>query len=124
MGVIGRRTRMHRAKAALALATCLPLAAAAQPTTDAPALDWEQARQRLEQVSDALAAADAAVRNKQDLQDATRLLRLPEITGEVRRLQFQKTSPCHWVRWHRWPRPLASTRRCRSPNATGVPARW
>ncbi|HGM7095833.1 TPA: TolC family protein [Stenotrophomonas maltophilia] len=93
MGVIGRRTRMHRANAALALAlaTCLPLAAAAQSLTDAPALDWEQARQRLEQVSDALAAADAAVRNKQDLQDATRLLRLPEITGEVRRLQFQKT---------------------------------
>lgn len=79
MGVIGRRTRMHRANAvlALALATCLPLAAAAQSLTDAPALDWEQARQRLEQVSDALAAADAAVRNKQDLQDATRLLRLP-----------------------------------------------
>jgi len=93
MGVIGRRTRMHRAKAALALAlaTCLPFAASAQNNTDAPALDWEQARQRLEQVSDALAAADAAVRNKQDLQDATRLLRLPEITGEVRRLQFQKT---------------------------------
>lgn len=91
MGVIGRRTRMHGAKAALALAACLPLAAAAQTLTDAPALDWEQARQRLEQVSDALAAADAAVRNKQDLQDATRLLRLPEITGEVRRLQFQKT---------------------------------
>jgi outer membrane protein TolC len=93
MGVIGRRTRMHRAEAALALAlaTFLPLTALAQPLTDAPALDWEQARQRLEQVSDALAAADAAVRNKQDLQDATRLLRLPEITGEVRRLQFQKT---------------------------------
>lgn len=95
MGVIGRRTRMHRAKPALALAlalaTCLPFAASAQNNTDAPALDWEQARQRLEQVSDALAAADAAVRNKQDLQDATRLLRLPEITGEVRRLQFQKT---------------------------------
>ncbi len=76
---------------ALTLAACLPLAAAAQSSVDAPALDWEQARQRLEQVSDALAAADAAVRNKQDLQDATRLLRLPEITGEVRRLQFQKT---------------------------------
>ncbi|KAG1258468.1 hypothetical protein G6F65_015569 [Rhizopus arrhizus] len=93
MGVIGRRTRMLRARAALALtlATCLPLTALAQSITDAPALDWEQARQRLEQVSDALAAADAAVRNKQDLQDATRLLRLPEITGEVRRLQFQKT---------------------------------
>jgi len=91
MGVIGRRTRMHRAKVALTLAACMPLAAAAQSSADAPALDWEQARQRLEQVSDALAAADAAVRNKQDLQDATRLLRLPEITGEVRRLQFQKT---------------------------------
>lgn len=91
MGVIGRRTGTHRAKAVLALAACLPFAAPAQTTSDAPALDWEQARQRLEQVSDALAAADAAVRNKQDLQDATRLLRLPEITGEVRRLQFQKT---------------------------------
>ncbi|MHC1652632.1 TolC family protein [Stenotrophomonas maltophilia] len=94
MGVIGRRTRMHCAKAALALAllVCLPLAAPAQDNTaDAPALDWEQARLRLEQVSDALAASDAAVRNKQDLQEATRLLRLPEITGEVRRLQFQKT---------------------------------
>ncbi|WP_369517261.1 hypothetical protein, partial [Escherichia coli] len=67
MGVIGRRTRTHRAKAVLglALATCLPFAAPAQSNTDAPALDWEQARQRLEQVSDALAAADAAVRNKQ-----------------------------------------------------------
>ncbi|WP_295557721.1 TolC family protein [uncultured Stenotrophomonas sp.] len=91
MRVSRRRTRMHRATVALALAACLPFAAPAQSTADAPALDWEQARQRLEQVSDALAAADAAVRNKQDLQDATRLLRLPEITGEVRRLQFQKT---------------------------------
>jgi len=70
--------------------------AIAQPAPGAaaiPALDWQQSQQRLEQVSDALAAADASVRNKQDLQDATRLLRLPEITGEVRRLQFQKTLP-------------------------------
>jgi outer membrane protein TolC len=77
--------------AGMAFAACLPFATSAQAITDTPALDWEQARQRLEQVSDALAAADAAVRNKQDLQEATRLLRLPEITGEVRRLQFQKT---------------------------------
>lgn len=86
------RTRMHRAlgAAGLALLTSLPLAAAAQ-TSAPPALEWEQARQRLEQVSDALAAADAGVRNKEDLHEATRLLRLPEITGEVRRLQFQKT---------------------------------
>ncbi len=86
------RTRMHRAlgAAGLALLASLPLAAAAQ-TSAPPALEWEQARQRLEQVSDALAAADAGVRNKEELQEATRLLRLPEITGEVRRLQFQKT---------------------------------
>ncbi|CAM4117335.1 transporter [Stenotrophomonas indicatrix] len=86
------RTRMHRAlgAAGLALLASLPLAAAAQ-TSAPPALEWEQARQRLEQVSDALAAADAGVRNKEDLHEATRLLRLPEITGEVRRLQFQKT---------------------------------
>ncbi|WP_066097401.1 TolC family protein [Xanthomonas massiliensis] len=74
---------------------CMPVALALaqspDPVAPPPALDWNQARQRLEQVSDALAAADASVRNKQDLQDATRLLRLPEITGEVRRLQFQKT---------------------------------
>ena len=56
-----------------------------------PALSYEQARQRLEQVSDALAAADAGVRNKLDLQDASRYLRLPEITADVRRMQFQKT---------------------------------
>lgn len=86
------RTRMHRAlgAAGLALLASLPLAAAAQ-TSAPPALEWEQARQRLEQVSDALAAADAGVRNKEELHEATRLLRLPEITGEVRRLQFQKT---------------------------------
>lgn len=86
------RTRMHRVlgAAGLALLASLPLAAAAQ-TSAPPALEWEQARQRLEQVSDALAAADAGVRNKEELQEATRLLRLPEITGEVRRLQFQKT---------------------------------
>lgn len=58
---------------------------------EVPALSFEQARERLEQVSDSLAAAQAGVRNKQDLQDATRYLRLPEITGEVRRMQFQKT---------------------------------
>lgn len=93
MRVSRPRTRMRSAMgvAGMAFAACLPFATSAQAITDTPALDWEQARQRLEQVSDALAAADAAVRNKQDLQEATRLLRLPEITGEVRRLQFQKT---------------------------------
>ena len=67
------------------------LAPAAVAAETVPALSYEQARQRLEQVSDALAAADAGVRNKLDLQDASRYLRLPEITADVRRMQFQKT---------------------------------
>ncbi len=64
---------------------------AAASVDDPPALSFEQARERLEQVSDALAAAEAGVRGKQDLQDATRYLRLPEITGDIRRMQFQKS---------------------------------
>jgi len=87
--------RRHRARwpllACATLLTATSVAQTAAAPASAPALHWEQARQRLEQVSDALAAADAGVRNKQELQEATRLLRLPEITGEVRRLQFQKT---------------------------------
>ena len=63
----------------------------APPGTEPPALTWIQAKERLLQVSDALSAADANVRGKQDLQEATRYLRLPEITGEVRRMQLQKT---------------------------------
>src|SRR5690606_9031113 len=72
------------------LAACLFQVGSAA-ADDAPVLSFEQARERLEQVSDALAAAQAGVRNKQDLQDATRYLRLPEITADVRRMQFQKT---------------------------------
>lgn len=72
------------------LVACLFLAGNAT-AADAPVLSFEQARERLEQVSDALAAAHAGVRNKQDLQDASRYLRLPEITADVRRMQFQKT---------------------------------
>lgn len=56
-----------------------------------PVLSYAEAQQRLEQVSDALAAADAGVRNKQDLQDASAWLRLPEVTGEIRRMNFQKS---------------------------------
>ncbi len=67
----------------------LALPAAAQQQV--PPLSYVQAQERLLQVSDALAAADANVRGKQDLQDATHYLRLPEITGEVRRMEFQKT---------------------------------
>ncbi|KAF1055532.1 MAG: hypothetical protein GAK43_00327 [Stenotrophomonas maltophilia] len=85
---------MRRLRAcALACSALLATTAAAQGVAPgpAPALDWAQASERLVQVSDALAAADASVRNKEDLQDATRLLRLPEITGEVRRMEFQKS---------------------------------
>ena len=83
------------AKQPVTIRICLAMACAwlapAALAADVPALSFEQARERLEQVSDALAAAQAGVRNKQDLQDATHYLRLPEITGDVRRMQFQKT---------------------------------
>lgn len=72
----------------LAIAPC----AVAQPADPAAAvLSYAQARERLEQVSDALAAADAAVRNRQQLQDATGSLRLPEVSGEIRRMDYQKS---------------------------------
>ena len=58
---------------------------------DADALSFDQARERLERVSDALAAADANLRARQDLSDATARLRLPEISLEARYLEFQKT---------------------------------
>lgn len=82
---------------ALALLAGSPLAPAQVPAgggagTAAPlALDFEQAQARLEQVSDALAGADAQVRGKQDLAAATRHLRLPEISLDARQLQFQKS---------------------------------
>ncbi|WP_211365995.1 TolC family protein [Verticiella sediminum] len=73
------------------MCACLLALAPASVALASPALSFDEAQRRLEQVSDALAAADAAVRQRQDLQDATRYLRLPEITAEVRRLNFQKT---------------------------------
>jgi len=55
------------------------------------ALSFEQARTTLEQSSDALAAADAGVRGKLDLARATRSLRVPEVSVDVRQMEFQKT---------------------------------
>ncbi|MCD9005009.1 TolC family protein [Luteimonas sp. XNQY3] len=69
----------------------LALAAPGAATGQVPALSFGEAKGQLEAVSDALAAASAGVRRQQDLQDATAYLRLPEITGELRRMEFQKT---------------------------------
>ena len=100
-GVAGRARRAWAVPLGVALATVAPVPAPAQgapaPTArgaadaDTPALDWQQARQRLLQVADALAAADAGVEAKEHLQDASRYLRLPEITVDVRRMHFEKT---------------------------------
>ncbi|KAA3639097.1 MAG: TolC family protein [Proteobacteria bacterium] len=54
-------------------------------------LSFEEARTSLEQTSDALAAADANVRGKLALSDASKSLRLPEISVDVRRMEFQKS---------------------------------
>ncbi len=54
-------------------------------------MNFEQARVTLERASDALAAADASVRGKADLAAATQSLRLPEVSMDVREMQFQKS---------------------------------
>ena len=78
----------------LTFAALVLLAASVVQAQDEPAavaLTFEQAQQRLEQVSDALAAADANLRGKQDLSDASHRMRLPEVSLEARYMEFQKT---------------------------------
>lgn len=55
------------------------------------ALDYAQASARLREVSDAVQAAEANVRNKQELEVAAHRLRIPEVSAEIRRLELQKT---------------------------------
>jgi outer membrane protein TolC len=71
---------------AFAVATALPRAVTAQ----AP-LDFDAARARLQRASDALAAAEASERNKQDLARATSHLRWPDVSVDARELQYRKT---------------------------------
>lgn len=79
-----RRWAAHMA----ALVFCGAGAAAAQ--TPLP-LSFEQAAGQLAQMSDALAAADANTRNKHELSQATRSLRLPEVSIDAREMKYQKT---------------------------------
>ena len=86
----GARRQMRR----FMLGPTLLLAMATGHAQETPApveLTFEQAHARLEQVSDALAAADANLRGKQDLSEASRRMRLPEVSLEARYLEFQKT---------------------------------
>lgn len=86
----GARRQMRR----FMLGPVLLLATATGHAQETPApveLTFEQAHARLEQVSDALAAADANLRGKQDLADASRRMRLPELSLEARYMEFQKT---------------------------------
>ena len=86
----GARRQMRR----FMLGPMLLLATATGHAQETPApveLTFEQAHARLEQVSDALAAADANLRGKQDLADASRRMRLPELSLEARYMEFQKT---------------------------------
>lgn len=74
------------------LATCAVavLSVHAQGPSSVP-LSLTDARQRLMGVSDALAAADANVRGKETLSEASGHLRLPDISLDANYLQFQKT---------------------------------
>ena len=55
------------------------------------ALSLDEAWTRLAGVSDALSGAEANVRGKKDLSAATRHLRWPEVTVDVREQAFRKT---------------------------------
>ena len=91
-GAYGRRTPAAYGGAfALAFGLALLVPATSALAQDATALSFDQARERMERVSDALAAADANLRARQDLSDATARLRLPEVSLEARYLEFQKT---------------------------------
>jgi len=75
------------------LAVALVLAAGELHAQQSPnaRLSFEEARTRLGQVSDALAAAGANVRSKAALSRSTRNLRLPDLSLEARQLRFEKS---------------------------------
>jgi outer membrane protein TolC len=80
---------MRGLRAAGILLLCGHQLKAQQPTN--PSLSFDEADIRLHGVSDALAAADANVRNKDALRRATRGLRLPDLVIDSRELRFQKS---------------------------------
>ena len=91
-GAHGRRSGAAYERAVgLALGLVLLLPATSPLAHAATALSFDQAHERMERVSDALAAVDANLRARQDLSDATARMRLPEISLEARYLEFQKT---------------------------------
>jgi len=80
----GRRSTILAACAMAVFSAC------AQASAPLP-LSLAEARQRLMRMSDALAAADANVRGKENLSEASGHLRLPDISLDANYLQFQKT---------------------------------
>jgi len=86
------RSSLSRSRPLLALALSLAsLPCFAQTAAAARVLSFEQARERLLQVSDALAASEANLDNKRELQLASRSLRLPDVSLDARELKFQKS---------------------------------
>ena len=80
-----------RAAAAFFWASLAAAGGAQAQEAGAVGLTFEEASARLEQVSDALAAAEANVGSKRDLSEATRHLRLPDISLDAREMKFQKS---------------------------------
>src|SRR5262245_42984802 len=84
------RLRMRRMASAVLVVVIATTTAAQEVAPRAAALSFSEAAARLAEVSDAVAAANANVRGRQDLRDATRSLRLPRVTLEARWLEFEK----------------------------------
>ncbi len=82
----------HKCLGALTLLCgVLQSSAAWGQTVDAQKLSFDAAVATLEQSSDALRAAEANVRGKSELATATQSLRLPEVSLDMRYMQFQKS---------------------------------
>lgn len=84
------RTRAGTGCLLLMACLALPLALAQSPARG-PVLDWAGANARLMQVSNGVSAAQAGVARADGLAAASRWLRVPEVTAEVRRMHLKKT---------------------------------
>lgn len=88
-----------RGAAAVSLALCMACAPAmaddvlqgGQVAMETVPLTYAEAEQHLLERSDAIMAADANVRGRQADHAATRRMRLPDVSADIRRMQFQKT---------------------------------
>ncbi|QLG96743.1 TolC family protein (plasmid) [Pseudomonas yamanorum] len=90
MGVKNHGVNYCRHWARNGLASLALMALASLALAEGP-LDYMGAQLRLLEQSDAIKASTAQVRNRQDLEDASHSLRLPDVSLQARYMRFQKS---------------------------------